>query len=350
MKIPRYGFQKISGKMPSARKPLFVAFALFGAFLLLAPSHGRAADSKKIRLAYAGWEAGTAIAYVGIDAGIFKEYGLEVEEVFIRDALSGGVQSLIGVDLVVGSGNPVAILEPILGGADIVFLGAHASVERYGMGVTDEIASVQELKKKKVGVSGLGGRSDLVARVLLRRAGIAVEEVELVSAGLSPNRVAALSKKLIQGTPINARLIPQMDKLGLKVLEVKEVPIMTSLVMTTRSFLKKDEEAARRFMKGYLAAIRYYLTHRAESVKIIRRYFSGATPEALENMYDAFASQLVPYPIPNAEGVQSLIDSVHGVDPRAKNLKPADLFDLRFLQELKASGFIDGLYAEKTSL
>lgn len=317
----------------------------------MAPLPVRGADAnKKLRLAYAGWEAGTAIAYVGIDAGIFKKYELDVQEVFIRDALSGGVQSLLGVDIVVGTGNPVPILDPILGGADIIFLGSHASVERYGMGVTSEITSIQDLKKKKIGVSGIGGRSDLVARVILRRAGIAVEDVELVSAGLSPNRVAALSKKLIQGTPISGQFIPEMEKLGLKVLEAKDVPIVTSLVMTTRSFIKKDEEAARRFMKGYLAAIRYYLTHRAESIKIIQRYFSNAAPAALENMYDAFAAQMAPYPMPDSEAVQSLIDSVHAVDPRAKNLKPVDLFDLRFLEELKKNGFIDGLYAEKTSL
>src|SRR5687768_14494950 len=36
--------------------------------------------SKKIRLAYAGWELGTAVAYVGVDAGLFKKYDIEVEE------------------------------------------------------------------------------------------------------------------------------------------------------------------------------------------------------------------------------------------------------------------------------
>jgi NitT/TauT family transport system substrate-binding protein len=348
--LRRTGQPKSGGRAPFTRKLPWLALVFAWSVFLLAPSTGRTAEVKKIRLAYAGWEAGTAIAYVGIDAGIFKEYQLDVEEIFIRDALSGGVQSLIGVDIVVGAGNPVAILEPILSGRDIVFLGSHTSVESYGMGVSDEIASLQDLKKKKIGVSGLGGRSDLIARVILRRAGISVGDVEWVSAGMSPNRVAALSKKLIQGTPINARFVPEMEKLGIKVLEVKEVPILTSLLMTTRSFLKRDEEAGRRFMKGYLAAIRYYLTHRAESIQIIRRYFSGATPDALENMYDTFAAQMAPYPLPNAEAVQSLLDSVASVDPRAKNAKPVELFDLRFLQELKANGFIESLYTEKTSL
>ena len=37
-----------------------------------------AAESpKKLRLAYAGWEIGTAVSYIGVDAGLFKKNGLD---------------------------------------------------------------------------------------------------------------------------------------------------------------------------------------------------------------------------------------------------------------------------------
>jgi len=321
------------------------------AFLFWISSAEGGSDAKKVRLAYAGWEVGTAIAYVGIDSGIFKKFDIDVEEVFIRDALSGGVQSLVGVDFVLGFGNPLAILQPILAGADIVFLGSHVSVAEYAMGVRGDIAAVKELKGKKIGVSGVGGRSDLVARVILRRAGLdPTKDVQMVAAGLAPQRVAALSKNLIQGAPLSPDMAAQAKELGLKVLEVKGVPLVTALLMTTRSFIKRDQEAVRRFVKGYLTAIHYFLFHRAESLAIIKKYFTGTDPSALENMYEAFAAQLKPLPGPNGEAVQALIDAVSAVDQRARNVQPADLFDLRFLEELKASGFIKDLYTEKVSL
>ena len=308
-------------------------------------------DFKKVRLAYAGWEVGTAIAYIGIDAGIFKRYDLEVEEVFIRDALTGGIQSLIGVDLVLGFGNPLSILQPILAGADVITLLSHVSLAEYGMGVSKDIESVRDLKGKKIGVSALGGRSDLIARVILRRDGLdPVEDVEIVSAGLAPNRVVALTKNLIQGAPLNRQFTEEAKRLGIKVLQAKEIPVMTAMLMTTRSFVKKDQEAVRRFVKGYLAAIHYYLTRRKESVAIIRKYFSGTDPKALETMYDAFAAQLKPIPSPNGEAIQAIIDAVSVVDPKSKGIKPADLIEPRFLEELKSSGFVDDLYAEKISL
>src|SRR3954471_23992611 len=158
--------------------------------ILLWSGAAYAAEAKKVRLAYVGWEVGAAVSYVGIDGGIFKQNGVDVEEVFVRDPLSGGVQSLIGADMMVGFGNPLALVQPVLTGADVVAIGSHVSVQPYGMAVAPSIGSLSDLKGKRVGVSELGGRSDLVLRVILRRAGLdPVNGVDIVGAGLAPNRL-----------------------------------------------------------------------------------------------------------------------------------------------------------------
>src|ERR671923_2910004 len=107
-------------------------------------------EAKRIRLAYAGWEIGTAVAYVGVDSGLFKKNGLNIEEIPIRDTLSAGVQSLIGVDILIGFGNPLAVLQPVASGADIAVVGSHVSFDQYGMGVASSISAIKELKGKKV--------------------------------------------------------------------------------------------------------------------------------------------------------------------------------------------------------
>src|SRR3954463_3952057 len=76
---------------------------------VLTTGAGAADGAKKLRLAYAGWGICKAVAYVGVDAGLFKKNGIEIEELPIRDTLSAGVQSLLGVDLLIGFGNPLAI-------------------------------------------------------------------------------------------------------------------------------------------------------------------------------------------------------------------------------------------------
>ena len=306
---------------------------------------------RKMRLAYAGWEIGTAVAYIGVDAGLFKKNGVDIEELPIRDTLSAGVQSLLGVDLLIGFGNPLAVLQPVATGADIAVIGSHVSFDQYGMGVGSAIGAIKDLKGKKVGVSALGARSDLVARVMLRRAGLdPAKDVEMVAAGLTPARALALTKDLVQGVPLNQEVAAQAQKLGIKVLEMKAVPVMRDLLITTRTYIKGEEEMLRRFMKGYATAIQFFVSKRSESVGILKKYFPGNQGVSVDAMYDAFAAQLRPLPELNNEAIQAFVDVGAAVDERTKNLKPSDIIEPKFFDELKASKFLKDLYTEKVSL
>ncbi|HXK31112.1 MAG TPA: ABC transporter substrate-binding protein [Candidatus Binatia bacterium] len=322
------------------------------ATLTLCAGQTSAADNaKKIRLAYAGWELGTAVAYVGVDSGLFKKHGLIIDELPIRDTLSAGVQSLIGVDFLIGFGNPMAILQPVAGGADVALVGAHVSYDQYGMGVATGVSSVKELKGKKVGVSALGARSDLIARVILRRAGLdPARDVELVAAGLAPARALALSKNLVQGVPLNQAVAAEAQKLGIKILELKSVPVVTDLLMTTRSFIKREEDAVRRFMRGYADAIHHFVSRRDDSLAILKKYFPNNQGLTVNAMYDSFSAQLRPLPELNGEALQALVDVGAAMEKPSKSLKPADITEPRFVDELKNSKFLKDLYTEKISL
>ena len=323
--------------------------AFFGVIFL--DSASAAEDAKKLRLAYAGWEIGTAVAYVGVDSGLFKKYGVEIEELPIRDTLSAGVQSLLGVDLLIGFGNPLAILQPVSHGADVTLIGSHVSFDQYGMGVASAIGAIKDLKGKKVGVSALGARSDLIARVMLRRAGLdPSKDVEMVAAGLAPARALALSKDLVQGVPLSQDVATEAQKLGIKVIDIKAVPVVTDLLITTRTFVKREEETVRRFMKGYAAAIQYFVSKRDESRNILKKYFPSTQELSVDAMYDAFSAQLRPLPELNNEALQALVDVAASADQRTKTLKPLDIIEPRFFDELKASQFLKDLYAEKVSL
>jgi NitT/TauT family transport system substrate-binding protein len=340
----------LDSKLSTPLKIFSLSLAL--AIVLIGYGQSGAAEGvKKLRLAYAGWEIGTAVSYVGVDSGLFKKHGLEIEELPIRDTFSAGVQSLIGVELLIGFGNPLAVLQPVANGTDITVIGSHVSFDQYGMGVGSEISSLKDLRGKKVGVSALGGRSDLVARVMLRRAGLdPTKDVEMVAAGLAPARAMALSKNLVQGAPLSQDVATQAQKLGIKVLEMKSVPVVTDLLITTRSYIKREEETVRRFMRGYAAAIQYFVSKRSESLAILKKYFPGNQEIGVDAMYDAFSAQLRPLPELNSEAIQALVDVGAAVDQRTKTLKPADIVDPRFFDELKGSKFLKELYTEKVSL
>ncbi|HEY7319330.1 MAG TPA: ABC transporter substrate-binding protein [Candidatus Binatia bacterium] len=328
-----------------------IAFVVALEVMLACSVSGAADKPKKLRLAYSGWEIGTAVAYVGVDSGLFKKNEVDIEELPIRDTLSAGVQSLLGVDLLIGFGNPLAILQPIANGADVTLIGAHVSFDDYGMAVNSSISTIKDLKGKKIGVSALGSRSDLAARVILRRAGLDPgKDVEIVAAGLSPSRALAISKNLVQGAPLSSDVATEAQKLGIKILEVKPVPVATDLLITTRSFIRREEDLLRRFMRGYAAAINHFVTKRDDSLAILKKYFPGNQSRTVDAMYDSFAAQLRPLPELTAEAIQALVDVGAVADQRAKALKPSDIIEPRFVDELKGSKFLKDLYTEKVSL
>jgi NitT/TauT family transport system substrate-binding protein len=332
--------------------PRIYSMGLAVGLVVFAAGVSRAADGpKKLRLAYAGWEIGTAVAYIGVDGGLFKQHGLDIEELPIRDTLSAGVQSLLGVDLLIGFGNPLAVVQPVASGGDVTVIGSRVSFDQYGMGVTSSIQAVKDLKGQKVGVSALGARSDLIARVMLRRAGLdPAKDVEMVAAGLAPQRALALSKNLVQGVPFREDIAAEAKKAGIKIIDIKSVPVLTDLLMTTRSFIKRDEDVIRRFMKGYAAAIHYFISKRSESLAILKKYFPGTQGISVDTMYDAYSAQLRPLPELNDESLQAIIDVSAQADQRAGKLKPADITEPRFFDELKNSKFLKDLYVEKVSL
>jgi hypothetical protein len=47
------------------------------------------------------------------------------------------------------------------------------------------------------------------------------------------------------------------------------------------------------------------------------------------------------------EGIQAILEEVAKTDPRAKTIRPQDLIDRRFLDEMAKSGSLDKLWASK---
>jgi hypothetical protein len=83
---------------------------------------------------------------------------------------------------------------------------------------------------------------------------------------------------------------------------------------------------------------------------ILKKYFPGTQGISVDSMYDAYSAQLRPLPELNNESIQALVDVSAVADQRAGKLKPSDIVEPRFFEELKNSKFLKDLYVEKVSL
>ena len=67
----------------------------------------------------------------------------------------------------------------------------------------------------------------------------------------------------------------------------------------------------------------------------------------LEASYNGEIKALEPKMMIRPEAIQSTLDEIAPTEPRAKNIKPQELIDTRYLDEMEKSGFFDQLWSGK---
>jgi hypothetical protein len=97
-------------------------------------------------------------------------------------------------------------------------------------------------------------------------------------------------------------------------------------------------------MTGVIQGTHAFKTRRDDGIQILRKYLKTDDGEALAETYAASARLIESKPYMPLEVVQGVLDALAAGDPRARAAKPEDFIDMRFVRELDASGFIDGVY------
>ncbi len=74
------------------------------------------------------------------------------------------------------------------------------------------------------------------------------------------------------------------------------------------------------------------------------KYTRGAKPNVLEGSWVAYKDLLQEDTYPTLQGLNDTLAVQRNWDPKAATANAKDFVDLRFVKQLKASGFIDKLY------
>lgn len=85
-------------------------------------------------------------------------------------------------------------------------------------------------------------------------------------------------------------------------------------------------------------------------MRILEKYLKQLKDtQALEQSYDiSIADHMLPRKqFPSRAGIQTILDELTERNPKARQAKPEDFIDIRFIQQLDESGYIEQLYAHK---
>ncbi|HEY1269811.1 MAG TPA: ABC transporter substrate-binding protein [Candidatus Binatia bacterium] len=289
------------------------------------------------------------------EAGIYKKNGLDVEqsvtpaaaEVARRTGVvvppemvrSGGKDTAI----VIGGGSPLIVRWTSDAQADDrVIVGCTDQVVRWRIIGRPELASVEQLKGKRLGYSGYGAVTHFVALVFT---GLMhwnpQQDLSLMSGAntmdaLKSGRVDAIIASELHETLALAagyRMLVDLAKYNL--------PNAGSGVNVSRAYLKSNQEAVRRFVKSTVEAVALVKRDKQAAFHAMAKWYNVTDPKQQEYFYREI-NNLPRKPYPSVEGIKKVMEVYSSHEMR--KYKPEDFYDASFMRELDQSKFIDGLY------
>jgi ABC-type nitrate/sulfonate/bicarbonate transport system substrate-binding protein len=260
---------------------------------------------------------------MALEAGLFKKYNIDHELVFI--ASSGIVTAaLLGgdADMTVtgGIGNVIAYVR---GSTDVAFIGGVKNTMTQTLVAGGNIKKPEDLKGKRIGVSRTGGDPETLAALLT--GGIEV-------ANLTP--------------PTDSQAIAKGYHYVVYGPDLK-IPYAATAFVTKRSLLAKRGQVVGQYMRAMVETARIMHTDKEFVYKVLGKYLRITDRNVLDSAYNAEIKVLEPRLVIKNEALQAILDEVAQTDPRAKKVKPQELIDSRYLDEMDKSGFFDQVWAKK---
>jgi NitT/TauT family transport system substrate-binding protein len=225
------------------------------------------------------WRHGTLVPkgdagfiYMAAEGGFAKAEGLDLKMLaFQNDTLM--MKALIAGELDSYEGSPISPLIAGSKGADVKILGCTWPRLTYSLFSHEGIDSIPALRGKKVGISAPGSLPDLVARTMLKQAGVAPSQVSFVAAGSDPERVRALMAKTIDAA-ISTSDFAAQPELKLKTLAVagEALPqFMRQCVITRGERVRSRRSQLVAFIASEMKAYGFALAHGDRVVALTRR-------------------------------------------------------------------------------
>ena len=286
--------------------------------------------------------------FAAIDSGAFKKYGMEVRYI-VTGARS--IQALIGGSVNFAQGvSSRTVPSAVLAGFDAVLIANFSDKFLFTMHSAPEINSLQDLRGKIIGVSGLGGSTDFATRVALREAGLVPDkDVMIRGVGGVPETVAALRAKLVHAGTLSPPSSFVAQKAGFKMLfdmTSLGVDYVSSGLGVKKTWLVANRLEAKQFVMAMIEGAKILSTDEEFSLRVLTKHTRISDREVLQQSYRYIKPYFLKVPYPSTRAIKDTLDALAKDLPKAKDADPRDSVDLSIVKEIEASGFIASVYGK----
>jgi ABC-type nitrate/sulfonate/bicarbonate transport system substrate-binding protein len=284
-----------------------------------------------------------SVAWVGVEAGIFKRHGVEVT--FTLE--TGGPRAAAGV----ANGNwefchtgDLPIVEGAALGQDLVLIAAPTVPHDAAfLMARRDVTKPQQLANARIGGVDATGQFGRAVQALLKKWDVPATVVSLGS-------FRAIYKALGAGAidagylPVDLRFLGE-NELGLNT--IVGLPVGVGGIVTTRRLIAANRELVAQFVRACVDTIVLYKTQPDVVVPLLQRFLQIDDRKSVKQLLTYYAPLFRPNPRPTfASEIQQLRDIVAQKYPAASDIRPEDLVDASFIDELDRTGYIDRLYSK----
>jgi ABC-type nitrate/sulfonate/bicarbonate transport system substrate-binding protein len=282
------------------------------------------------------------------DAGFFAREGLDDQIIFIPSATQLA-QVLVAGDVDIASLGGGPVMAASLSGADLKVIGNNVNKLIFSIHAKSDVKSLEDLRGKRIAVSRFGSSADIAARTALRKFNMdPTKDVNLLQLGTMSNMFGALKSGAVEASVVSPPTQFLSEKMGFKeIVSITEMDLAyPNPSMAVRGdLIRTKPELIDRFMRAYVRGIHRARTDREGTIKTLGKYTTITDTAILNRAYDFYMTNVLERaPYINMQGMQNALDDVARTVPAARNAKPEQFVDLRFLERLEKSGLLKELY------
>jgi len=323
---------------------LSLSFGLILVTVFLSSTPAQEKKLDRIRVGGGSASATQMSMWLAKEGGFYEKNGLAVEAISIPGS-SLALQAMLAGELPIIQLGGAASIQANFSGADTVIIATIVRKFLFSIFARPGIERMEDLRGKVFGATRFGTLSDLASRFALRAYGIDPErDITMVQTGGPAETVTAMAAGKVHAAAISPPATLQARKLKLKeLLDLSKLDAEYHVngVVTSRRYLKSNEDIVRRFLRAYIEGAARGQKDKSFALKAMGKYFRTDDREILEESYDTvIKSNFSIPPYPSIQGIASLLQGLEKQNPKARGAKPEEFSDSRLVRELDQSGFI----------
>jgi len=301
---------------------------------------------EKIRIGGGAVGAPQMTMWFAKEANLYEKHGLAAEAIHIPGS-SMALQAMLSGEVPIIQLGGTASMQANLAGADTVIVATILKKFLFSIFSRPEITKMADLKGKLFGATRFGTLSDFASRFALERNNLNPErDITMVQTGGQPETLLALLTGKVQAAALSVPAILKAKKANMRELldmAKLEATIHQNGVVTTKKYLKTNEDTVRRFLRAYIEGAALAKKDKAFATRVMAKYLGTNDRDILDDAYERVTLHLEIPPYPTVEEVSVLLKTLEKSQPKALTAKPEDFLDARLVRELDKSGFIDRL-------